>query len=394
MSDAVVIQWARLGDVLQTRALLERLQRTRPESRRILCADARYADLIRHFPEKFEFWPVNLRRWSSLARHSSSHGELLGVIANECDVFRDVREPDTFVLTKSRAAAVFAGQLRPRRQYGYQLRKDEIFLPAELVTLETALRRGTCFPVHIADLWAAWANAASHAEWLSLLKRDGTAEKKSDADLAKVGVFCDAGESHRSIPASWLAELVRDLTGLPVEITLFAATSGRERDELAEISALSPSRVQDRRGKTPLGELIRMVGEQRLVLGADSGGLHLAASLDVPVIGLYFGGAVCAMTGPYAPNAVVIQNPIWDDTHRRAIVNLAYEILSSQRRMRAETISVMRPVLDRYGIWYRSERESKRGDADVEDFRSRFFAECSSLACEEKRRATKWSVVQ
>lgn len=379
MSDAVVIQWARLGDLLQTRVLLRRLQKTRPAARIILCADARYGDVVRLFPETFEYRPVNLQKWTSLARHSASQGELLRVLSEERDGYQDVREAETLVLMKSAAAATYAELLQPRRQYGYYLRDGELIAPPAMMMIEHALRQGVRFSVHISDMWAAWAGGSTQTEWLPPLQGKNAAAGRSNTTISSIAIFCDAGESHRHLPTAWLARLLRALIERSVSVVLFGVTHGIECDDLMTISASHPSQVRDLRGQTSLGEMIQILRKQHLVIGADSGGVHLAAALGVPVIGLYFGGADCALTGPYAPNAVVIQNPIWDPNHLNAITELALDPSSNLYNTDVAMVSVMRPVLDHYGMLYKSEQYLELNNADAEEFRRLLLQRTPSL---------------
>ena len=374
MSDAVVIQWARLGDLLQTRLLLQRLQETRTEARRILCADARYADVIRLFPETIEFWPVNLQKWTALSRHSSSHGELLRSLIGDRECIREVREPETFVLTKSGAAVVFAEQLQPIRQWGYCRRGKELACPQDMEKIESAFERGTHVPAHVSDLWAAWAGDPVRAGWLPPLRIGRAVDERSGADPPHIGVFCDAGESHRCIPRVWLARLAQEFIARFTSVTFFGAAAGTERDELADLSMAFPSSVKDRRGRTSLESLSRVLTEQQLVIGADTGGLHLAAALGVPVIGLYFGGANCALTGPYSQNAAVLQDLTWDSESIQAVVSLAGEAMSAPWEQHSEFVCVMRPLLDRFGIRYISEYGAAGHVRAAEEARAEWFS--------------------
>lgn len=102
MRRIAVVQWSRLGDLLQTRVLLRRLRRERPEHALVLSADARYAELVRQMPKLNEFWPVDLARLSALAKHAQSHGALLQAIAALCRQPRPDRESASSVMRERR----------------------------------------------------------------------------------------------------------------------------------------------------------------------------------------------------------------------------------------------------------------------------------------------------
>jgi heptosyltransferase-1 len=57
-----------------------------------------------------------------------------------------------------------------------------------------------------------------------------------------------------------------------------------------------------------IGQLIALTRRARLFLGGDTGPLHLAAALGVPVVGL-FGPTDPARTGPFGTKAVALRHP-------------------------------------------------------------------------------------
>ena len=68
--------------------------------------------------------------------------------------------------------------------------------------------------------------------------------------------------------------------------------------------------------QSSISELIALTRLSRLFIGGDTGPLHLAAALGVPVVGIY-GPTNPARNGPYGTNSVVLRNPASITTHRR-----------------------------------------------------------------------------
>ena len=62
-------------------------------------------------------------------------------------------------------------------------------------------------------------------------------------------------------------------------------------------------------GKTSIKELIALLRRVRLLITNDSGPMHLAAALGIPVLAL-FGPTDPVMTGPYAVGHVVLRSGI------------------------------------------------------------------------------------
>lgn len=90
-----------------------------------------------------------------------------------------------------------------------------------------------------------------------------------------------------------LAELLVKKTGVPV--LLFG--SDEERDILRQVVEAAGAGVFNLAGKTNLKELAALIKLCRVFVANDSGPLHLAAALGVPVVGIY-GSTDPAATGP------------------------------------------------------------------------------------------------
>jgi heptosyltransferase I len=68
--------------------------------------------------------------------------------------------------------------------------------------------------------------------------------------------------------------------------------------------------------KSSISELIAMMRRAKLFIGGDTGPLHLAAALRVPVVAI-FGPTDPARNGPYGTRSIVLRNPASRTTHAR-----------------------------------------------------------------------------
>ena len=88
---------------------------------------------------------------------------------------------------------------------------------------------------------------------------------------------------------------------------LIVVNIGPGEDRLARIiEKAAPGNVRSFTGS--LGELIALSRRARLFIGGDSGPLHLAAALRVPVVAL-FGPTDPRRNGPYGAGHTVLRNP-------------------------------------------------------------------------------------
>jgi GT2 family glycosyltransferase/ADP-heptose:LPS heptosyltransferase len=346
----VVIQWARLGDLLQTRILLQRIHRVFPGGDVILCADARYAEIAHSIPEVTEFWPIELSRLSAMARHAESQAEFLAAMTNLALESTEKPIDAAFVITRSLAAVAFAEMIAPARIIGYRRAGSDILVPDELAVLERSDPGQISSSIHIADLWASLCQKPDHPRWPSSLHWKREARSISSP---RIGIFCEAGEAHRTIPGPWLTRFVECLlSDKSALVTLFGKTA-RAADSEFQLGE-DAGRLFDLRGKTELTPLCDILADCSLVIGPDTGGLHLAAALNVPVIGLYFGGARSMYTGPYTQKALTIQGQTWNQDEVYRTVGIVHKLLKDDYDFSAydAPFHVEQPIMTETGLKY------------------------------------------
>lgn len=81
--------------------------------------------------------------------------------------------------------------------------------------------------------------------------------------------------------------------------------------EVEQVSGGSATALQ-----SSISELIALTRRAKLFVGGDTGPIHLAAALQVPVVGI-FGPTDPARNGPYGTRSVVLRNPASTTTHAR-----------------------------------------------------------------------------
>jgi heptosyltransferase-1 len=107
-------------------------------------------------------------------------------------------------------------------------------------------------------------------------------------------------------PPERYADLAVRLSGLE-GVRLALVGSPAEEDLLARVGAGLDAR-RPIRFTGPIDELVSLLRRAALVLGNDTGPLHIAAALNRPTIGL-FGPTRAERTGPYGPEGRSIQSP-------------------------------------------------------------------------------------
>jgi heptosyltransferase-1 len=130
------------------------------------------------------------------------------------------------------------------------------------------------------------------------------AKKVSDLGHDFVIINPGAGWGSKQWPAERYGEAARELSlcGLTPIINFGPG----ERELALEVQAASGGVSHPI--SCSISELIALTGRARLFVGGDTGPLHLAAALRVPVVAI-FGPTDPARNGPYGTQSVVLRNP-------------------------------------------------------------------------------------
>lgn len=353
MPDTIVVQWSRLGDILQTRPLLRDLRKADPNGHLWVSADTRYGDLLSRMPERPEFHPVNLSDLSGTARHKTSHPEFLRKINETIGGLPDRDFDLVIVLSRSRSAALFGKLLHGKKEFGYSLSDVGIRVPDQFKWIEERMAARQPVPVHISDVWRSLTYKMMESEWLPPLMYHENQKGITGVEGSIVALLCDAGESYREIPSHWLTELAVHILDVTDNTVLLLGQKPDKTNRFAGLVSQHGDRVLDMRGRTSLSTLMDYLASTRIVIGPDTGGLHLAAAMGIPVIGLYFGGATAGHTGPLSPWAYVIQDPQWTEAEMDVIARRTSASASDEPASQSgSNPMVFGSTIDKYGVAY------------------------------------------
>jgi heptosyltransferase-1 len=294
MADILFIKTSSLGDVIHHMPALVEARRRLPDARFAWVVEEAFAPLVRLHPAVDEVIPVASRRW----RHA-----LLSAAT-----WRDVRAFRRLLRSRIYAAvvdtqgllrtAVIAWLARGRR-HGYDSASIREPLAARFYDVRHRISR---------DLHAIDRNRI-----LTGLALGYSPEGAIDFGLDRAALADAAGAPyaillHATAQAikqwpeeRWIA-LGRALAARGLETQLPWGTEA-ERQRSERIAAGVPgARVPDRR---PLDALARRIAAAQFVVGVDTGLLHLAAALGVPLVGVFVGSEP-GLTGPKGRGPIAI----------------------------------------------------------------------------------------
>jgi lipopolysaccharide heptosyltransferase I len=265
----LVIRLSAFGDVIHTIPAVVALRDALPETEIAWAVEPAYAELV-EIVAKVKTIRVSLKKWS-LSRIAAAR--------------RNVRGFGTAIdfqgLIKSSLIARASGA---RQRYGFARdvirEKPASWFVNRPVAIEPG-RHVVEWNLELARAVAPSIAGVPHVDFAPFMEDGGR-----DARAPRVVLLPGAGRPEKQWPVDRFAELARRIGS----DALVAWGPGEESLARAIGAEVAPA--------TNFRELAYLLGRARLVIGADTGPLHLAAALGTPVIGLY-GPTNPARNGPY-----------------------------------------------------------------------------------------------
>ena len=316
MPRALVIQLARLGDLLQSLPAITALRARHPDTQFDLLCPSHLADVGRLLPgiEKVLEWDgAAWQRHAMAAQRDLRAEHLLEIDTRLTTLAPGGRYDCAYALNQHRRALV-AGSLLAREVKGPFLHGPlgEVLTPWAAYMRDVAQSR-LGRHVHLADAFCGLCGVSPPGYIAALnppvVRLPDDLEPIGKHGAPWVALIVGAGEAERFVPMEvWRRWMALFLASMPQGRIVLVGT---ERERAAEIQAPLPptalGRIWDTTGRTSLSELAAILARCHQVIGSDTGPLHLAAALGKPVVGWYFARARVHETGPYGFHHVVWQ---------------------------------------------------------------------------------------
>ncbi len=300
----LVIQLARFGDLVQTKRLLHSLL-AEPGAEVHLCLDQSLAPLAELLYPGVILHPITAHG-TALAKLPPQE-QASALLAANIPPFRTLAALDfqrVYNLNFSPLNFRVAGLFDPDRVRGHAWRagQEDVGQWARLAMRWSSMRR---IGLNIADFWA-WHHPAPMAPQ--------DVNPPAQGRGGGLGVVLAGRESRRSLPPKELAGLMTALLethpGLnekPVVLLGSAAEAKAAHQLLRELPPKRAGQIKNLCGATDWAGLVETVGGLDLLLTPDTGTMHLAAALGVPVLATFLSSAWCSETGPYGQGHRVFQ---------------------------------------------------------------------------------------
>jgi lipopolysaccharide heptosyltransferase I len=347
----LIVRLSAMGDVIHTLPAAHALRQTFPHATIGWLIEERWAELLcapgtprrgpRSQQRPLADWvhTVNLAGWRKSFLALSTLQQIL-------TVWNDIREAHYDVAVDLQGAirsAVLARWSGARLVWGAAEPREA---PASLWYTRRAIARGVHVVVQNLSVAEAVAQRPMTIPRVDLPRHPET-EPRVAQRLMQYGInqFAilnpGAGWGAKRWPAERYGQVARKLADHGLSSIL---NYGPGEDDLAR-EGEAASNGAARAVKCSITELIALTRRARLFIGGDTGPMHLAAALGVPVVAI-FGPTDPARNGPYGTRSAVLRNPASATTHARspqpdegmldisteAVVSAARELLSGASR--------------------------------------------------------------
>jgi lipopolysaccharide heptosyltransferase I len=292
MPDVLFIKTSSLGDVIHHMPAVVDARKARPETAFAWLVEEAFAPLVRLHPAVGHVIPVAWRRWRKSLYAPSTMSE----IAASLRAIRDLQFDDIVDTQGLLRSALIARAARGRR-HGYD--SSSIREPLASAFYDVRYRVGR-------DLHAVERNRALTALALGYSPQGAPNFGLDRARFSRTGshyglLLHATARAEKLWPEEHWITLAKKLNR-NTELRLPWGTD-MERARSKRIAAAVPgARAEERK---PLDQVAALIAGAQFVVGVDTGLLHLAAALGVPLVAI-FTGSQPGLTGPVGSGPIAV----------------------------------------------------------------------------------------
>jgi heptosyltransferase-1 len=298
MAEILFIKTSSLGDVVHHMPAVADVRRRMPDARLSWVVEEPYAPLARLHPGIDEVIPVASRRWRAQLLRRETWSETWSEILRFRRAIRE-RQYDAVIDSQGLLRTAVIAKAARGIRHGY----DTASIREPLASMFYDVRHRVEWRSHaIPRNRMLTGRALGYEPEPQIdfgLDRASIARKARNAYAVLIHGTARVGKEWPQ--SNWLT-VARALVdrGLDVVLPWGAAAERRRSDEI--VAALGCGEVPDKR---PLDEVAALIAGAAVVVGVDTGLLHVAAALGVPLVGIFIGSEP-GLTGPLGSGPIAI----------------------------------------------------------------------------------------
>jgi heptosyltransferase I len=303
--DILFVKTSSLGDIIHHMPAITDARRTLPDARSTWVVEEAFAPLVRLHPAVDEVIPVAVRRWRGALHHLSTWREMGATIR----AIR-AREYDKVIDCQGLLRTALITKLARGRSHGY----DVLSIRESLASHFYDRHHKVGWDLHavvrnrkLTGLALGYTPQGPIDYGLDRAALAGAVEGGVETEGRRQALLLHAtSRANKEWPETHWVALGRALAERGL-VPLLPYGSNVERERAERLAANIPgARVPARR---PIDEIARLVASSSIVVGVDTGLLHLAAALGVPLVGIFI-GTEPGQTGPAGTGPIAVTGSI------------------------------------------------------------------------------------
>ncbi len=308
----------RMGDLIQSTPLISSLRKRYPDSKITLLVSSDFAEFAKRVNYIDDIVVFNLRQFNQKGKRGElkSWVEVYRYLEDFLKVLSDREFGKVYNLSHSKLSALMIHYLKIPEVVGFHCNRsgdrktDHPWL--QYFGIEPFNRLYN--PFNLADIYTLSGDGEPGSEELSISHgpEDALAavEVLGNEDEEEFIIGIQAGSSLEG--RRWSVESFATLADLicsrlNTKIVLLGVASESEIAAKIVESMEHKDKVLDLTGKTNIGQLIGVLNRCSYLVTNDTGTMHIAAALKIPIIGLFFAHAHPHETGPLGEGHIVFQ---------------------------------------------------------------------------------------
>ncbi len=312
----VVVNFTRMGDIIQSGPLLRSLERRYPGCRITMLVFDRFAGVAARLPMVSEVLPLDV---DTLAvQLDARRGNLPAAYRQLSELLADQRllGADLVVnLSHTPLSATLCGLLSTQTTWGLHRQADSQMRNCGewFHYLFSVIQDRTLNPFNLVEIYLRM-NAVRDGEYRLEMSVSDEDDRDAVALLQSAGVSAErpyvvlqagASSPSRQWPAASFASLAVELANRGLQSVLVGASDERALGE--EIVHRSGGIAVSLVGQTQIGGLAAVVRRAQRLVSNDTGTIHVATAVGTPSLGIYLGPASAKDTAPWGSGHIVIE---------------------------------------------------------------------------------------
>ncbi|RPH95745.1 glycosyltransferase family 9 protein [candidate division KSB1 bacterium] len=311
----VVVNFTRMGDLVQSGPLLRSLKRDR-ECRLTLIVYKLFRDVAERLPMVDSVIGFDVDRL--VPRLDHNRGDLTAAYDQLTEFLRDARLTqidELHNLSHTPQSATLCALMNPRRLYGMgRLPDGQLTVNGEWFNYLLSIMQDRTFnPFNLVEIYARFnphggpfgpleltVTEKDHRRAEELLRAAGV-DSRCPFVVLQPGASC----ASRMWPKERFAELAARLAQRGVRSVVVGSVAEKHLAE--NIATLSNGSAVSLAGQTDVGDLAAILKTALKLISNDTGTIHITAAVGTPAIGIYLGPAAAKDTAPFGDGHIIIE---------------------------------------------------------------------------------------